>query len=60
MPGWLFASIAGHSGRKEEGTLGQQPNWTSVSPSLSRVPTLCWGDPKAPSEGECSGNGSLS
>lgn len=59
MPGWLFASIAGHSGRKEEGTLGQQPNWTSCFPSWLQAP-ISMKDLMAPSEAECSVHGSLS
>ena len=55
---WTLRKERGRDGL--QGTLDQQPNWTSVAPPLRRVSTLCWGYPEAPLEGDCSSTGSLS
>lgn len=59
MPGWLFASEKDTQEGKRKEHLVNSPT-RPPSPISQSIPTLCWGDPKAPSEGECSGNGSLS
>lgn len=43
--------------KEEEGTLGQQPNWTSVSPSQSGSHPLLGVIPRPHQRGGCSGNG---